>query len=631
MCGICGSVGPKASPARVTAMLQQMAHRGPDGEGLWQNGDWVLGHKRLAIVDLSEAGRQPMFSRDGRLAAVVNGEIYNHAALRKELEAAGAVFVSKSDSEVVLHAYRAWGRDSFIRLNGMFAFALADVERRAMFLVRDRLGIKPLYYCDAGADLTFASEIKGLVAANPERRWSIDATGLGQYLTFQNLIGAKSLFQSVRSVKPGCFLEVDGGRVAEHAYWQPSFANIRKDASIEDAVGEFKAVFRASVGRHLMSDVPVSSYLSSGFDSTMVASEAARQLGSAPSVFTGKFPEGGWYDEVEGARLVAKLMGADLNEVAIDAAGFARVFDDVVAALDEPRMGMGALPQYLVAETAAKRGKVILTGHGGDELFSGYPVFKMALLADSASRGVGATLEAMRALRRSELPHLAYFGAQRARGGIGAHFLPVLFPPSLQQRALQPDVLRKVRDSWAVDDLTGIAEASRSAYEQILLTYLKVYLPGLLIVEDKISMAHSLESRTPLLDNAMLDLSLSLPAAIKLDGGQLKAVIKAAARDVLPPRLFELPKRGFPTPLGRWLRGPLQPWMRDRLCAPGSALTRLFREDFLKATVERYVAAMTARIRPLDEVPTHRMWMLLCLESWLRQHETRYGVTLRLE
>jgi len=632
MCGICGCAGPADSAARVKAMLGRMTHRGPDDEGLWSSPGLALGHRRLAIVDLSPGGHQPMTTADGSLVAVVNGEIYNYPALRAALEEHGARFRSNSDSEVVLHAYRRDGVGSFSELNGMFAYGLWDGAAQKLFLVRDRLGIKPVYYWHdpERSIFCFASEIKALLAAAGQRRWQIDAQGLGQYLTYQNTLHDRTLFSQISMLPPGHYLELQRGSVRIVCYWRPKFGGRPSPASFEDAVERFRKTFSESVGRHLMSDVPVACYLSSGFDSTMVTSEAARSLAERPKAFTGHFDRKGWYDEARGARLVAAHLDVPIREIAITADDFERQFDMVIRALDEPRMGMGAFSQFMVAKATAGERKVILTGHGGDELFSGYPVFKMALFEKRLRESASKLVAELRSLRASELPHLAYFAMQSAASAERRFFLPVLFSFAQQNAALQPGVQEAIAASRSIEPLQAIAGEARSAYERILLTYLKVYLPGLLVVEDKISMAHSLEARTPFLDNEMVELSLAIPDEMKLFDGELKAIVKWAARDVLPRELFAMPKRGFPTPLAAWLRGRLEDWPRQRLCGGDSRLLRIFRPEFLRNAAESYLRSWRRNVRQLDEIATHRMWMLLSLESWLRQSEEVYGVTLEL-
>ncbi len=631
MCGICGVVDPHGNAAAATArMLAQMHHRGPDDEGTWSHGQVSFGHRRLAILDLSPAGHQPMVSKDGTLALVANGEIYNYPDLRRELEERGAAFSSDCDSEVLLHAYRAYGKDAFEGLNGMFAFALYDTAAERLILVRDRRGIKPVYFFhdpETGR-FFFASEIKAILAAVGRGRWSIDPEGLSQYLRFENLIGGRSLFAGIRILEPGRFLQLDREGLRIDAFSQVALPQGTPVSSFPDAVDRFGDTFEASVKRHLMSDVPVASYLSSGFDSTLVTSGAARLLPEPPLAFNGFFAEGGWYDETSGARLVAEHVGTPLNEVPISADDFIECFDDLVFALDEPRMGTGAFSQYVVARAAARERKVILTGHGGDELFSGYPVFKMAAL--SATGGVSNLLSLLGSLRPAEIPHIAYFMLRRLLPGGGSTHLPLLFSDKGLRQALTPQAHEAVSTHPSFAEVEAISEGSGSDYERILKTYLSIYLPGLLVVEDKISMAHSLEARTPFLDNEMVDLSLSISPETKLHNGALKAIIKEAARDRLPAALFALPKRGFPTPLSHWLRGPLADWCKDRLLGQESPLHRIVTPGVLRSEVDRYLTSGRRHVRPLDEIPTHRMWMLLSLESWLRQAEERLGVTVEL-
>jgi asparagine synthase (glutamine-hydrolysing) len=614
-------------------MLERLTHRGPDDEGTWQTQGVAFGHRRLAIVDLSEDGHQPMTTADGALTAVVNGEIYNYPELRRELESAGARFRSHCDSEVVLHAYRSAGAASFGRFNGMFAFGLWDDSAQKLFVVRDRLGIKPVYYWHdpASGMLCFASEIKALLGASGRSDWAIDAESLGQYLTYENMLDDRTLFAGIRMVPPGHYLEYQGGQIRTECYWQPEFP---ERAGVDDfgaATARFKQTLAGSVGRHLMSDVPVACYLSAGFDSSTVCAAAAARMPVKPLAFTGHFEAGSWYDESSGAAIVAKHVGVPIRKTEITAADFEQHLDHVVRALDEPRMGHGAFSQFMVAKAAAAERKVILTGHGGDELFSGYPVFKLASLTSKIRKFDWSVLRDIRALKLTEMPHLVYFALKWTLGDRDNTLLPVLFGASEQSQVLNAAASRAVEAARTKNPFSRIVARARSLHDRILLTYLKVYLPGLLVVEDKISMAHGLEARTPFLDNEMLDLSLSIPEGVKLHRGVLKAIVKQAGIGTLPDQLYRLPKRGFPTPLAAWLRGPLAGWLRNRLCGPDSRLSVIFKPDYPAQAVEKYLHSWRRHVRQLDEIATHRIWMLLCLESWLRQTEETYGVRLRLE
>ena len=630
MCGIGGVAGPAARVSDVDLMLDAMVHRGPDGSGLWHGQDIVLGHRRLAIVDLSERGRQPMQLADAGLYATTNGEIYNYPELRAELEAEGATFFSDCDSEVILHGYRAWGTDSFARYSGMFAFALWDDRRKTLFVVRDRLGIKPIYYRCDGRTLSFASDIKAILRASGQRSWAIDPRALGQYLAYQNIFGDLTMFSGISAVRPGHYLEFRDGRAEQHSYWSPEFG-AASDDSFAEATAAVRTTLDGAVTRHLMGDVPVATYLSAGIDSTSVAAVAARLVQEPLLSFTGQFEQSGWYDEAAGARLVADRIGSVQTEVPIGPSEFSAHFDAVIHALDEPRMGMGAFSQYMVALAAAKTRKVILTGHGGDELLSGYPVFKFVLFSRLLWRDPLEALRLLASVRPGELPHWVYFALRTLSRDASGGLMPMLFSPSLRRQALQQDVAARVDQFEGYPELAAIQKAAKGRYQRLWLSYLQAYLPGLLVVEDKISMAHALEARTPLLDDAMVDLSLRIDEQTKLTGGQGKALLRAAMHDRLPTGIFAMPKRGFPTPLRSWLRGELKPWMDERLIGPQSALTRLFKREYLEKTVRGFHTSWRRRFRPLDEIQTHRVWMLLSLESWLRQHEEQLGIRLELD
>lgn len=617
MCGIAGVRGADAEQ-RTLNMLPLMIHRGPDGEGVWAHNGVALGHRRLAINDLSEAGAQPMI--DGNIAISVNGEIYNYPDLRAELEKAGCIFKTRSDSEVVLHAWKVWGYDCFIRFNGMFAISLYDIDRDVLVLARDRLGIKPLYYYQENNNgLVFASEVKALLAGLASAAPAIDPVGLAQYLTYQNNFGTRTLRQGVCMLPPSHLLIAAPNEIKLQSYWQLSFDEVDDSFDFTSVVTRYQDVFNAAVKRHLMSDVPVASYLSAGFDSASVANRAS-ELGEPPVSFTGTFAEGGWYDETSMAKKMAQHNGSEHISAHISADDVPRMFDKLIYALDEPRMGMGALPQYCVAEKVAASHKVILTGHGGDELFSGYPVFKLVYLLSQLRQSPVAALKYLKQLRFSEMPHLIYFLTAGLRSSRYQQYLPVLQSTAAIKNGLKDTYYSEVRSVAPEQELLQLDGNANSASEVLYSHYLQAYLNGLLVVEDKLSMAHSLESRTPMLDNEMLGLSLSCPQALKMHNGQLKAVIKEAGKAWLPAELYAQPKRGFPTPFRFWLRGPLQGWFKDRLIGNDSALPVLFKAEWLQRIYKEYMFSSMRHFRPLDEIQSHRMWQLLSLESWLRQY-----------
>ena len=618
MCGIAGMLGPAAHPSRIEAMLARLQHRGPDGQGQWHAPHVALGHTRLAIVDTSEAGRQPMHL--GPLHAVVNGEIYNYPELRRDLEVRfGAVFASHCDSEVVLHGYAHEGEAFFARMNGMFAVALYDETTAQLLLVRDTMGIKPLYYCQHQGNLYFASEIKALFAAMPVTSWPIDRQGLAEYLCYQTALAGRTLFQHVALVRPGQILAAD---VTDPSTLRERSVPVQPRAIVAPsdftkAVQDFTDVFEASVQRHLLSDVPIASYLSAGIDSACVTAVAAEHSAAPMHAFTGRFPaSNGWYDETTAAAQAVQHLKGQHHVVDIHPQDLETALDAVIDALDEPKMGMGAFSQYMVAKAVARQFKVVLTGHGGDELFAGYPLFKLTRLASILR------------LRRSELPHLVYFALSALRRWFQpeyGRYLAVLWSQRAQRALFGQALVPSPQAS-----LVQLHAGQRSFAGRMQASYLHEYLPNLLVVEDKISMAHQLESRTPWLDQAMLALSQATPMRHKLHGGVLKAIPKAYAPKMLPESYLRQPKRGFPTPLRQWLRSPENHLLESRLVQPDSALHALIAPATLAKEVARFRRSWYRHIRPLDEIQSHRMWQLLSLESWLRQWQQRYGIRLVL-
>lgn len=623
MCSICGIIGINGpnNNTRLGGMLQNMSHRGPDGTGRWSNQSVSFGHGRLAINDISDAGNQPMHLSPG-IHCIVNGEVYNYPQLRKDLEDKyGVRFNSDCDSEIVLHGYAKYGEEFFKLLNGMFAFALYDEKKQKVFLVRDRLGIKPIYYTNYNNEFIFASEIKGIFGAIDTNSWTINAQALSEYLTYQTALGSLTLFQHIYILEPGHILTIDLTKDVEFElkkFWE-SKSEPNDDISFDDSVKQYKKILTGSVERHLLSDVPVASYLSAGFDSASVYAQAALINKPPMSSYTGWFNIGkeGWYDETGPARKVVDKVQGHHNSVNISYADFIDNLDNIVDALDEPKMGMGAFSQYMIAKVAAQNFKVILTGHGGDELFSGYPVFKLA------------QKRAFLSAKASEIPHLAYYSLSNMRSAVHSEFgryLPVLWSMEDQKKLFNKNL--DFVCPWK--SLSKIQTKCHSKIEQVFQIYLNAYLPNLLVVEDKISMAHQLESRTPLLDNQMLDFSLKIPHSVKLHQNELKAIIKAGASDLLPSDYYSQPKRGFPTPLRLWLRGPLNQYMNERILGPDSRLSRLFDQETLYSFIHRYNNSVRKFARPLDEIQTHRVWQMLCLDAWLRVWEEKYGITLKL-
>lgn len=609
MCGIAGAWGAKSN-ILVEQMSAKLEHRGPDGQGLWHQAPVALGHRRLAINDLGPDGHQPMIALDGNVVITVNGEIYNYRELRSELELRGAFFKGHCDSEVVLHAWKYWGDKCFSRFNGMFAIGLFDVVKNQLVIARDRLGIKPVYYSVQDGTFFFASEIKALKMA-ASRAFKLDKIGLAQYLSIGNYLGSQSLYQDVKLLEPGAFVVYDGDRLVQRQFWTIEESIPDKSIGFDESIQQYGSRFRDAIGSHLMSDVPIAAYLSSGIDSATVAAQVAESA-TPPACFTGTFSDGGWYDESTFASKLAKGFGSEHTKVVIRSDDVPIYLDTLISALDEPRMGMGAFSQFCVAQAVGKSHKVVLTGHGGDELFSGYPIFKFLNLLTLTNQPV-AFIKALGQFTTNETPHAVYFLLAMLLRKKGANLeFPVLMTERKQIQAL--------RKEWFEPLVGSYAKMPSDRPRATMLAYLTTYLNGLLVVEDKISMHHSIESRTPLLDNDLVNLALNIPQALKVTNGELKAIPRQYSKRILPAEILSQPKRGFPTPFRFWLRNDLRDWVQERLSGEGSALRILFKQDWLTKNVEGYLNSKTALIRPLDEIPTQRMFALLSLESWLRQN-----------
>lgn len=625
MCGIAGSVGGHADKKLISCMIDIMRHRGPDAEGYYLSEEVQLGHCRLAINDLSEEGNQPFQSRDKAVAVVVNGEIYNFKDIREPLIQKGFPFRSSSDCEVILHAYLDRGLEFIPELNGMFAIAIWDEKKKTLFLVRDRLGIKPLYYTQAGKSLLFASEIKALAACE-DVNLSLDLQAFGEYLVFENYFGSRTLNREIKLVEPGQIVTFDlrNRSLAADYFWQPSLRTTDFDHT-ENIYDKYLETIETSVNRHLISDVPVGCYLSSGIDSSSVTYFASKKLNGHVKTYTGHFGIDGFFDEATGAKQIADQFGCPNERVDIAPGDFVDNIEDVLYHLDEPRVGMGSFSQYMVAKKAAREVKVILTGHGGDEFYAGYPVFK-------AIYGMKNILKLLLSSSPREMMFFVYFSLfPLIREGL-RYFMPNIFSKGSLRAVLKEDFHDELmRRANILEEPEKLRAGSSSQYEQLFLTYLKFYLPALFVVEDKISMAFSLESRTPLCDNEMLDLALRIPLSEKLKGYELKHIPRRAMRGKLPEFVYALPKRGFPTPLRIWFRKEMKGYLRGFILDNFAELDTLFRRPAVERMITDYQDTLIST--PYDEIRAHRLWMLLNLIVYFKNQKNRYrrdGTSVRV-
>jgi asparagine synthase (glutamine-hydrolysing) len=609
MCGICGiAARDGADPAALEAMSAALTHRGPDSAGRCVDGSVALAARRLAIIDIP-GGDQPI--SDGRVSVVQNGEIYNHEALRRDLERRGHRFRTRSDTEVLLRMYEEHGIGFLERLRGMFALALWDREEQRLLLARDAFGIKPLFYWEDGGDLTFASELRAL-ARHPRFPRDLDPDGLEAYLAFNCVPGPLTAFRAARKLTAGHWLTWQDGRVRSGRWARPApppAAAVRSEPAGELAA-ELRDRLRDSVRAHLVADVPVGVLLSGGVDSSALTALAAQESGAPVQTFSIGFEERS-FDELDRARLVARRYGTEHRELVVrpDAAA---LLPEIAAAADEPLGDSSALPTYLVSRLASEHVKVVLSGEGGDELFGGYETYAADLLARRLGRAAGFVAPVARRLPSSERRVSLDYRLKRFVQGAGLpplerhHSFKEIFGRE-QRRALlgrsAADPLARHRGRWAE---TEGAELLARLQDVDLGTYL---VDDLLVKTDRMSMAHSLEARVPLLDREVAAFALALPTHLRVSGLRKKRLLREAVAPLLPRALVHGRKRGFSIPAAAWLRGPLVPFARDVL-----APDRTRRQGvFDSAEVTRVLDAHVARREDLSR----QLWGLMCFSLWL--------------
>jgi asparagine synthase (glutamine-hydrolysing) len=617
------------NPDEVARLRDTMRHRGPDGEGLWrrpEQGDLVLGHRRLAIVDLSDAGLQPMSNEDGGVQVTFNGEIYNHAELRAELEGRGHRFRSRCDAEVLVHLYEDLGEAMVERLVGMFAFAIWDERRESLLLARDRLGIKPLYWIDDGRRFAFASEIKALVPLLPRRE--VDPVALEEYLSFVTVAPPRTLFRDVFKLPPATTLRIDrSGAPTSWTYWDPIHDRLRLDFDDVDWESELRFRLERSVRRRMMSDVPVGVLLSGGVDSsTNVALFSALADGSIDTFSIG-FEGAEGFDELGWARQVAEQFNTRHHEVRIGADELWNFMPELVHHQDEPIADPVCVPLHFVSRLVRDSDvKVVHVGEGADEIFAGYPTY---VTAHSMMQGPWRKLRGMPGPLRTLVgalgsgiagrsPRHEIYAEALARlasrdsslwwGGAVAFYergLRHVTTPALraQLNGFGPaEVVRAIGDD-------AVRHGARGDLDRLIYQDLRLRLPELLLMRvDKLTMANSIEARVPFLDHELVELAMAMPDDAKIADGLGKVVLKRAVSDLLPPELIWRPKQGFGAPVAQWFRGELGERLLGQL--EGSAIHEL---GFLDRDRIRTLAAQHAGGR-VDR--SFQLWNLLNLSFW---------------
>jgi len=627
MCGICGwiQLQGKTDIQTSTALFEPMnaalAHRGPDDHGAVVFDDAVLGMTRLSIIDLG-GGQQPIANDEESCWIVFNGEIYNFIELRAELKRRGHRFRSRSDTEVILRAYEEWGVDCVQRLHGMFAFAIYDcgkdgAARPRLFLARDRLGKKPLYYYQDGDRLIFGSEIKAILA-HAGVRPKVNRAVIPLYLTHGYAPSPFTFFENIRELAAGDMLLVEDGDVIIRRYWNvPREPVSAPQPSESEYFQQVRERFEEAVRLRLTSDVPVGAFLSGGVDSAAVVAVMTRLLGGPVSTFSIGFADEPSFNELPYARMVAERFGSDHHEFVVQPDAV-ELLPKLVWHYDQPFADSSAIPTYWVAKLAREHVKVALTGDGGDELFAGYERFAAARLAEFYRRAPRFFQSAVSRLARAWPESTAYNDwGRRVRRFVDGAALPLPERYLEWVGVFQPDFLRQlIADAITIDPVdhfrgyfTGRERGDPIA--ELLAVNLSTYLPGdLLVKTDRMTMANSLEARCPFLDHWLLEYASRIPSSLKLRGMTTKYVLKRALEGILPREIIWRKKHGFGVPIGRWFRAGLKDFLCDNLLSP----TALRRGYFDEQAVRRLVGEHLSGKRDHG----HRLWALLTLEIWHR-------------
>lgn len=622
MCGIVGVIGRAESVNKsdFERMLDEIRHRGPDGSGIYFHNSIALGHVRLSIIDVSNRASQPMVSFDENFIITYNGELYNFKEIRKTLESLGYKFRTTSDTEVVLYAYMEWGKECVDRFNGMFAFAILNKKDETVFLARDRYGVKPLYYCENSAGFIFASEVKAIVK-HPSYRPDLDKEALLEYFTFQNFFTNRTLYKNIHLMEPGHRMLVNKDKVVyKEKYWDFNFREPEPSEvlSDEEYKEKFCTLFEQAVERQLVSDVPVGAYLSGGMDSGSITAVAATQIPYIPT-FTCGFDMSSIsgleirFDERVKAEQMSYLFKTEHYEMVLKSGDMERSIPTLVNHLEEPRVGQ-SYPNYYAARLASKFVKVVLSGAGGDELFGGYP-WRYYRTVNSESF--------------DEFIDDYYLFWQR------------LIPNRTIHKVFSP-IWSDVKDVWTKDIFRDVFDPSMVKQVNTPEEYLnlsmylesKTFLHGLLVVEDKLSMASGLESRVPFLDNDLVDFAMNLPARLKLsnlkevskineneDGNKRlkyfmksndgKKLMRMAMGKYIPSEVTDREKQGFSAPDASWFKGDSIEYVKDTICNKNAHIYNFLDYKSVNELVDEHLSGKENR--------RLFIWSLLYFENWINR------------
>jgi asparagine synthase (glutamine-hydrolysing) len=624
MCGIAGIVSKTGEKleSRLKPMIEAQAHRGPDAWGVWSDERCALGHRRLSIIDLSESGRQPMSNARGDIQITFNGEIYNFQRLRRELEGYGHIFRTRTDTEAIIYAYEQWGVDCLAKLRGMFAFGIWDRRRRRLFLARDRVGKKPLFYAQFGDRFLFASELQGILAARDVPR-EADPQAIDAYLSYGYVPAPHTAFKGVYKLPPAHYLSLDLKQTSFEKrierYWSLDYG-----PKIRIGEGEACEILREkmteAVRLRMISDVPLGAFLSGGVDSSVVVGLMAKLSGAKVKTFSIGFNEAA-YNETAHARRIAERWGTDHHEFIVEADALS-ILPKLVRHYGEPYADSSAIPTFYVAQMTRRHVTVALNGDGGDESFAGYERYLANYLAERMQAIPGMAMAA-RALSRI-IPDSIN---PKSRARQARRFLAVASQPMAERyprwlKTFQDEAKTRIYSPEFSALLNGHGGGSLEALvdgsgpphpiDASMAIDIASYLPyDLLVKVDITSMANSLEARSPFLDHEVMEFAARLPVEIKFRGGRLKSLLKRAFADLLPPENVNRRKMGFGVPIGQWFRGPLRDPLRDTLLSPTALGRGYFHEPEVRRLVEDHLE------RRADH--SFHLWNLFMLELWRRE------------
>jgi asparagine synthase (glutamine-hydrolysing) len=629
LCGIVGRVAlsPGGLPGDVGSLEEHvdcLVHRGPDGRGSWAGDGVFLGVRRLSIIDLP-GGQQPIWNEDHSCCIVYNGELYNFLDLRPELEAKGHVFRTRSDTEVVLHAYEEWGPECLRRFNGMFAFAIWDRRDRSLFVARDRIGEKPLYYYTDDQQLVFASEIKAILA-DPAIPRALNPAGLANFLAFGHSVAPSTIYRGINKLLPGHYMVVKQGRVQTRQYWDvgeepqfPGHGTLREEEYSERIL----SLLDDSVRRRMIADVPVGAFLSGGVDSSAIVALMSRHATDAVMTFSLGFAGMAGYNELAHARRVARHLGTEHHELEVDPGDLVDIVEKLVYHYDEPFADPAAFPVYVLSRFARQHVTVVLTGDGGDELFGGYRRYAAdqatwltrPLLANRLVASVAESVPRLRRIKRMVRTLPITDPARRYAAWL------VLFTPEMQAELMTGEIAASVADH----DPLGVyseyyrrpnGQVSDDHLNRLMYVDVKTWLSDVYMEKtDKATMACSLESRLPLLDHRLVELSFQIPSRFKIRGWSLKRILKRAVAPLVPPEVLRRPKHGFTVPIDPWFRGDLKSFAYEVLLDERTRQRGFFNTSVVERLWKEHVSGRN--------VWDAHLWLLVNLELWARMYLDR--------